>query len=125
MSNASPKKKPTTKSRTPNMWGMLSEVLVASMNKGQFPLAGLLLLFIVIVCRMPSADVSKLAFQILEYVANGAILGYLLSGLFGFGWFFHARWQRRVIANEMERVGREKSLLQTKVLSIEIESSQK
>lgn len=104
---------------------MLSEVLVASMNKGQFPLAGLLLLFIVIVCRMPSADVSKLAFQILEYVANGAILGYLLSGLFGFGWFFHARWQRRVIANEMERVGREKSLLQTKVLSIEIESSQK
>ena len=104
---------------------MMSEVLVASMNKGQFPLAGILLLFITIVCRMPPADVSKLAFQILDYVANGAILGYFLSGFFGFGWFFHARWQRKMIADELERVGREKSLLQTKVLSIDIESSQK
>ena len=88
-------------------------------------MAGLLLLFSLIVWRMPAEDVSKLAFRILDYIVSGAMLGYVLSGIFGFGWYFHARWQRKLIAKEIERLGREKSLLQSEVLNIDIESSQK
>ena len=103
---------------------MLTDVLIASINKGQFPLACLTLFGMFMVYRMPSADVSKLVFQIVEHVANGSFIGYMLSVLFGGGWLLHARWQRKIITGEMDRVGREKSSLQEQ-LEIKTESSQK
>jgi len=74
--------------------------------------------------RMSAADVSRLVFQVEEHLASTAFAGYLLSFFLGGGWFFHARWQRRIISAEMERIGNEKTMLQEKALSIKTESSQ-
>ena len=124
---AAGKKTPSknSKPKSQTFWGMITEVLIASMNKGQFPIACLTLFGMLMVYRMPPADVSKLVFQLEEHLASMAFTGYLLSFFLGGGWFFHARWQRKVITAEMERIGNEKTLLQEKALSIKTESSQK
>lgn len=114
--------KKSTKTQGPNFWGMLRDVLIASINKGQFPLACLTLFGMLIIYRMPGPDVSQLVFRLEEHFANGSYIGYMLAVLFGGGWLLHARWQRRIIASEMNRIGEEKSSLH-KELEIKIESS--
>ena len=94
------------------------------MSKGQFPFAVVALIFIVMILKMPPQDVSKLVFQIENDIASGKLVGFLLSFLLGGGWFVHARWQRRNISGEVDRIGVEKSKLQSEHLDINIESSE-
>ena len=95
-----------------NFWGMMQNVLIASMSKGQFPPACGFLVFIIMIIKMPSSDVSKLVFDIWDSVKQGQFIGDILAVVFLIGWFIHARWQRRLIAKEMERIGIEKSKYQ-------------
>lgn len=100
------------------------DVLVASLNKGQFLPALLALLFAIMLVRMPSEDVSRLVFQILADLKNGQLLGYALALISTAGWAFHVKWQRRVITAEMRRVTRERNELQAQATPAEIESSE-
>src|SRR5665213_4095854 len=77
------------------VWEMLRDVLVASMNKGQFPLAIVGLIIITIIWRMPSESVGKLAFEVVEEMKNGYLIGYVVAFVAIIGWFFHAKAQRR------------------------------
>lgn len=66
--------------------------------------------------RMPSEDVSRLVFRIVDGIESGALLGYLLAMLAIVGWYFHAKYQRRVLSVELDRVAAERNVLQTKSL---------
>lgn len=92
------------------------DIFVASINKGQFPLAILGLIVMSLIWKMPPEDVSKLVFRIVDGVERGALLGYLLALISIVGWYFHAKYQRRVISAELERVATERNVLQTKKL---------
>jgi hypothetical protein len=113
------------KGRQPNFGyaQMLRDVLVASINKGQFLLALVGLVGVIMVIKMPPADVSKLVFRLVESFENGKILGYVLALVFAVGWFWHARWQRRLITNEMHRIGQVRTELQSKALGKKLKSS--
>lgn len=102
---------------------MLRDVLIASMNKGQFPLAIIGLIVMFALYKMPAEDVSKLVFNYFQFFTANSMLGYGLFALTLAGWFFHAKWQRRKIAEEMERIGKEKSKWQKDKLKINLESS--
>ncbi len=106
-------------------WHMARDVLVASMNKGQFPLAMAGIIFLLMIFKMPGADVSKLVFKIFGNLENGAFLGYILSGIAIPGWFIHARVQRRVINDEMKRVSEERNTAQKLSAGPDIKSSNK
>ncbi len=60
----------------PNVWGFLRDVLVASMSQGLFMIAVVALLISIILIRMPQADVSKLAFEILGLFKDYKTLGW-------------------------------------------------
>lgn len=94
----------------------LRDVLIASINKGQFPFAILGLVVLTLILKMPSGDVSKLVFRLVDGVERGSFLGYLLSLLLLVGWYVHARYQRRVIAAEIERMAAERNTLQSRNL---------
>jgi len=79
------------------------DILVASINKGQFPLAILGLIAMSLIWRMPPEDVSKLMFRIVDGLERGVLLGYGLALVAIGGWFVHARYQRRVISVELSR----------------------
>lgn len=94
----------------------IRDVLIASMNKGQFPLALVGLIIIISIIKMPPDDVSKLVFSITDMLINGYILGYLLFLVTVISWFIHAKLQRRIFSSEIERMAEEKSTIQQTVL---------
>lgn len=103
----------------------LRDVLVASINKGQFPLAVFALISGLLIFKMPPEDVSKLVFEVLDMLHRWELAGYFLS-FFGFGgWFIHAKWQRQIITNEMRRLSSERTTVQgSKIGSGLIKSSE-
>ena len=117
----------TPKKRNSNGMGIsqaLRDVLVASINKGQFPLAVFALIFGLIIFKMPPEDVSKLVFEVLGMLQRWEMVGYILS-FFGFGgWFVHAKWQRQMITNEMRRLSIERTKAQGSKMGSLIKSSE-
>ena len=69
-----------------------------------------------LIWRMPPEDVSALVFRILDGLEGGILSGYLLALLSILGWYFHGKYQRRVIVAELDRVVAERNLLQAKNL---------
>jgi hypothetical protein len=106
-------------------WQMVRDVLVASLNKGQFPLACCFVLAIVISVRMPEGDLSKLAWRLLDDLESGKVLGYALFVLALLGWYGHSRFLRKMASDEMNRVTRERNRLQEKAIGQPLESSDK
>jgi hypothetical protein len=56
---------------------LLRDVLVASMNKGQFPIAALSLISIIVIIKMPSSDVAKLVFRMLGTAEELRVVGWI------------------------------------------------
>jgi len=107
-----------------NAWRMIRDVLITAMSKGQLPLAIFGLILIIICVRMPSDDLSKLVFKILEWATLSRLLGYIIAILALVGWFIHARVQRRIISREIDRISDERNKLQKKLIGSKIISSE-
>ena len=56
-------------------WEFLRDVLIASMNKGQFPAALIAMVVLSAIWRMPPADVSKLMFRFLDVAEEEHLVG--------------------------------------------------
>ena len=107
-----PKNKLKSYSHSINFWVFLRDVFIAALNKGQFLPAASAALFGLMIIKMPAADVSKLVFQILDKIEKGYHVGYILFGVVSLTWFFHAKWQRRVVVSELDRLAQERNRLQ-------------
>ena len=103
----------------------IRDVLIASLNRGQFPLAIFAVILGLIIWRMPEARVADLADEILRLLATGSLLGYILAFALVVSWTVHARSQRRTYENEMRRMSYEKKRLQRKLTDTNISSSEK
>jgi heme exporter protein D len=83
---------------------MLRDVLVASLNRGQFPMAMMGLIVIVAICRMPPTDLSRLIFRILDTAELHKYGGYALSMVVTIAWSIHSKRQRRESTAEIRRL---------------------
>jgi hypothetical protein len=106
------------------LFQMLRDVLIASISKGQFPVASVVLILMVAMLRMPPEDVSELMFRLLEAAERSWVSGYLLAAALLVGWIYHARHQRRRMTQDMERISAELSALQAQVLATSVRSSE-
>jgi hypothetical protein len=107
-----------------SLFEFLRDVLIASIEKGQFPAALIAMIVLSMIWRMPPADVSKLVFRLFDVAEEKGFIGYVASVLCLFGWFFHARYQRGLITREMRRVSRERNQLQARELGKKLKSSE-
>jgi hypothetical protein len=107
------------------IWHMLRDVLIASMNKGQFLLTLSFLLVVIVIIKMPSEAVSRLASEIMQKLENYELVGYVLSVTLGGGWYIHSKYQRRRMAGEIHRISDERDEWQKRALGGNIESSDK
>jgi hypothetical protein len=105
-----------------NFWGAASSIMIAAINRGQFPFALAALVLIVIILRLPQEDVSALAHQLIELVERMHILGFIAFGLTAILWYVHARWQREAISSEFEEIVKERDYFQ-KAAGVPVESS--
>ncbi len=104
-------------------WQMVRDVLIASMNKGQFPPALVGMIALAMIVKMPAGDVTKLAFEILNDLKAGYLFGYAGFAASITGWSIHVRWQRREITAEMKRIADARTRAQRKQLGDEVRSS--
>jgi hypothetical protein len=105
-------------------WEFLRDVLIASMNKGQFPAALIAIVVLSMIWRMPPGDLSKLIFRFLDVAEEERLVGYVVSVASLLGWFFHARYQRKLITQEMQRISGERNQLQARELGKRVKSSE-
>ena len=75
---------------------MLRDVLVAAINKGQLPPLFAGVIFLVMIIKMPDADVSRLAFEIVQDLKTLHLLGYFLFVVTLIFWYLHAQSMRRI-----------------------------
>jgi hypothetical protein len=108
-----------------NFWLFLQNVLRRSMDKGQFPMAIVGIIVISMIWKMPSEDVSKLAFEMLSKVEKGQLTGWISALLSLTGWYVHIRVQRKTASDEVARVANEKTKYQASALGEKVESSEK
>lgn len=97
---------------------MLRDVLVTSINRGQFPPALLALVALAIVFKMPAADMSLLALRVVSLMERHELLGYAFTVFCAAGWFLHARLQRRWIGDERRRMSSERAELRALLTEI-------
>jgi hypothetical protein len=95
---------------------MLRDVLIASMNKGQFPLALGALIFVILILKMPQKDVSTLVFRLLDGAEARELLGWVSMVIMVVVWYLHTRSLRRWCAAELDRISNERNSLQRKSL---------
>lgn len=107
-----------------SLFEFLRDVLIASMDKGQFPAALIAIIALSMIWRMPTADIGKLVFRLLDVAQEAGLMGYVASVLCLFSWFRHARYQRRFIAREMQRVSQERNQMQARELEKKLKSSE-
>ena len=69
------KSKKRNNSYRPNFWGFLQNVLIASMNKGQLPVMGVIVVFIIILLKYPSDELPELLKGIVSISKINSILG--------------------------------------------------
>jgi len=114
------------KNKTPakiNFFRMVRDVFIASMSKGQFPLAITGIILMLMIIKMPSEDVSKLVFKLIDLTVNMKIIGYVISFFTTIGWYFHSKFQRRTFTDEINRISEERNELQKQLLGKRIKSS--
>ncbi len=81
------------------------------------------LIILTMIWRMPPADVGILIFRILDATERERLWGYAFAGVSLLGWFFHARYQRKLITAEIERLSGERNELQQLELGNKMRSS--
>lgn len=102
---------------SPNMWGMVQNVLINATNKGQI-IAGFVGMIILIgILKMPPEDVSKLFFKTFDALKSLYALGWVLT--------FFVTVTSVIMFNRLRRMHKQemKILIEhTQVESIEIDS---
>lgn len=101
------------------------DMVIASINRGQLPILGIIGIATVLTFRLPEQDISRVVFEIVAALKKGELWAYVLEGLTLFGWFTHAKVMRKIFSAEAERIGCEKSKIQSKSAGVEFKSSDK
>lgn len=113
------------KGRGMTFFQMLRDVLVASLNRGQFPMAIMGLIAIIAICRMPPADLSRLVFRLLDGAEAHEYGGYVLTLVIAVAWAHHSKRQRRESAAEIARLSEQRNRFQQMALDMQVKSSRR
>ncbi len=73
---------------------MLRDVLVVSIERGQFLSAALSLIAILIVLKLPAEVMSTVIVRLLDSLERGCIWGYLAAAVLAVSWIVHGRRRR-------------------------------
>lgn len=119
-----PKKPSKTRTSSVSWAQAFRDVLVGSMNKGQFPLAIVGIIFMLILYKMTPQGVDRLVDRLLDGLVAYSLVGWAVSGPLVAGWYLHSKWQRRTIQRELDRVTEERNRLQTEKLEGKPKSSE-
>ena len=91
---------------------MIRDVATHAMNKGQFLGVALTGLVALVIWRAPPEFSGQVLDRILRNLTSMRGIAYVLVGALALGWALHLRFVIRSTADEIDRIGREKTKLQ-------------
>lgn len=106
-----------------NFWGMMQNVIIHSINKGQLPFILLFLLALALVIKLPverTQDALEILFAVLVDLSN---LGWVIAVLLMAVLFFGFRMLRSAHTEEVKRMAIEKRELQELLTEKQLGSS--
>jgi len=109
----------------PNLWGMISNVIIAAINKGQIIPLALLLSFIIFMFRIPADKLSEFGTESLNVFEKWHILGWVITFMESLAGFYYIKRIRTKHNKEIERMSDEKTKLQELLLKTKLGSSKK
>lgn len=107
----------------PNFWGMIQNILIASLNKGQFLIGFVGLIFLIMVLKLTQEDTKNLLDSIILTFKDWHYLGWIFGVFSTGGWYLGTKRLRHINAKEMNRISFEKKQLQQKVTNKKLRSS--
>jgi hypothetical protein len=99
------------------------DIVVTSINRGQLPILGMIAVALLVLYRLPEGDVGKIALEVIESLKRGELWAYLVELATVIAWYVHSRAMRKAFSEEAERIGREKSRVQSQAAGVEFKSS--
>lgn len=99
------------------------DIFVTSMNRGQLPVLGMIAVALLVLYRMPPEGLAALTHEVVTSLKNGELWAYLLELATVVAWYVHARSMRRNFSDEAERIGREKSKIQSQAAGVAFKTS--
>lgn len=99
----------------PNFWGMIQNIFIGSMNKGQLLPAVLGLGFIIYILKIPSRSVVSVGEDFGKALRDTFILGWFLLFVSVAGWYWHTKRMRKKHTEEIKRISDEKTRLQQRL----------
>jgi hypothetical protein len=93
----------------------MRDVVVTAINKGQLPVLGFLSVVLVLVGKLPEGEASKLLFEVLAALRQGELWMYPVTLITLVAWSLHIQFLRRQSRAEFDRIGREKTALQSQL----------
>lgn len=107
----------------PNFWGMLRDIIIASLNKGQFLVMGFWLIVFILILKLDSSEALNLLRAFKTLLVDLRILGWTLFGITIVGWYFISKSVRRSHYREMSRISDEKKSYQERNLGQKLGTS--
>jgi len=103
--------------KTGNVHG-LSSVLLALVNRGQFPYFLGFIIIMTMVVKMKPEDVAAVFNEGLHIFKEWHVLGWILNAVIITAWVIFARKSSKASVNEINRLTQEKEMLLQKILNL-------
>lgn len=107
----------------PNFWGMMRDVLIHSLNKGQFLIGLIGFCIIIMILKMSQERTEEFIFELLSMVKSIYYVGWTLTFICILGWYSSSRRLRKIHTSEMRRISQEKKSIQENSLGIKLATS--
>jgi hypothetical protein len=86
------------------LYEFLSDVLVASIDKRQFPLALAAIILLAVIWKLSPADLAHVLVRLITFAERRSVVGYVVAIISVVGWLLHVRYKNWEIA-QLERSG--------------------
>ncbi len=80
------------------LYEFLRDVLLASIDKSQFPFALAAIIVLAVIWKLSPADLAHLLVRLVTFAERRSVVGYVVAIISVFGWFLHVRYKNSEIA---------------------------
>jgi hypothetical protein len=101
----------------PNFWGMWQNVLIASLQKGQFLLGVVGLIIVVSLLKLESKEVYNIYKGIFVILKSFYLLGWVLTFILTGLWYIFAKKTNNIHARQVNKLLEDNQKLQDKLLN--------
>lgn len=109
------KKNPKRDYNRPNIWGMIQNIMIAGMNKGQLLASIFGIVIIILIVKIPNSEIVPFIGKVANGFGETKYVGWFLFSVTAIITYYQNKKLRRSFSEELNRITEEKKRLQEKI----------